>query len=68
MRGSGQRQAHGDFEAMAFDRAILATLPPAQLKLIMEFWEQIGRGEARVMAVYEGDVPTELFFAGMSID
>lgn len=59
---------HRDFEAITFDRGILATLPPAQLQLIMEFWDQIGRGEARVMTVYEGDVPTELFFAGMSID
>jgi hypothetical protein len=32
------------------------------------FWESIGRGEGRYIVAYEGESPTEIFFAGYSFD
>jgi hypothetical protein len=32
------------------------------------FWDDIGRGEARCVVVYDGDRPSALFFAGYSFD
>jgi hypothetical protein len=32
------------------------------------FWESIGRGQGRYIIVYEDAQPTELFFAGYSVD
>jgi hypothetical protein len=32
------------------------------------FWNSIGRGEGRYIVVYEDARPTELFFAGYSVD
>ena len=33
-----------------------------------EFWEDIGRGEAVCVVLYNGDRPSELYFAGYSFD
>jgi hypothetical protein len=33
-----------------------------------DFWEDIGRGEAVCVTLYDGDRPAELFFAGYSFD
>jgi hypothetical protein len=33
-----------------------------------DIWEDIDRGTARYIIVYDGDEPTELFFAGYSFD
>ncbi len=33
-----------------------------------DFWEDIERGMARYIILYDGDKPTELFFAGYSFD
>lgn len=33
-----------------------------------EFWEQIDRGHARYIVVYENAEPSEFFFAGYSVD
>jgi hypothetical protein len=33
-----------------------------------DFWEDIERGMARYIILYEGDVPKELFFVGYSFD
>jgi len=32
------------------------------------FWDEIGRGEARYFLVYADGRPSEIFFAGMSVD
>jgi hypothetical protein len=34
----------------------------------MEFWESLERGMARYIIIYEGDVPTQIFFVGYSFD
>jgi len=33
-----------------------------------DFWEDIGRGEARCVVLYNDDRPSELYFAGYSFD
>ena len=33
-----------------------------------QFWEDIGRGEAVCVVLYNGDRPSELYFAGYSFD
>ena len=33
-----------------------------------EFWESLNRGMARYVIIYEGEVPTKIFFAGYSFD
>lgn len=32
------------------------------------FWDQIGRGDARYIITYDGDLPDKIFFAGYSFD
>jgi hypothetical protein len=32
------------------------------------FWDEIGRGEGRYIIAYEDGKPTEIFFAGFSVD
>lgn len=39
-----------------------------QLMKVMAFWDEIGRGEARYFIIYDQGTPSEIFFAGMSID
>jgi hypothetical protein len=34
----------------------------------MRFWDEVPRGQAIYIVLYEGDVPTELFFLGYSFD
>ena len=39
-----------------------------QLKQAGGFWEDIERGHCRVIVLYHGDEPTQLYFAGYSFD
>ena len=40
----------------------------AMLDQSPEFWEDLGRGMARYVILYESDEPTQIYFAGYSFD
>lgn len=40
----------------------------ADVEQAEDFWEDIGRGEAVCVVLYNGDRPSELYFAGYSFD
>jgi hypothetical protein len=40
----------------------------ADVERATEFWDDIGRGEAICVVLYDGDRPSELYFAGYSFD
>lgn len=40
----------------------------ADIEAADDFWEDLERGHARYAIVYEGDKPTEIYFAGYSYD